>query len=103
MTEQVKFPAFFRGVTEFERGWGDRPDGYLVAKDEASFYKRAAEINSQQGDEFSRTNGAEPRPCWVTEVMHNKLQASEDGTVWTANEVSWYIIDREPDPLPAVE
>lgn len=90
-----KFTAWFSGVTEFERGWGNRPDGYLVAKNLPSFRARAAQIDAQQGDEFSRVNG-EARACYVTEEMHKKLLASPTLTVWTGRETSWHLGDRDP-------
>lgn len=81
--------AYYSSVTEYESGWGNRPDGYLVAIDKESFLSRAKLIESQgDSQEFSRIDH-EPKLCLVTDEMYAQLK--EVSTVWTSNKRDWLI------------
>lgn len=72
--------AFYSGVTEYESGMGNRPDGYLVAKTEEQFNAKAIEIRAGGSySEFSAVNG-EPVLCLVTDDMEAQLIAK--GAIW---------------------
>lgn len=82
--------AYFNSVTERESGWGSRPDGYLVAKTKEQFVTKAAKIKAAGSyQEFSSVDG-EPRLCLITDEMAAKLEAAEEGAIWT-NDKSWFI------------
>ena len=88
----IKNIAFYSSVTEYERNWSPRPDGYLVALTKPQFIARAAIINAPGNyDDFSRTDGG-PRMCEVTEEMYRELTASKDGCVWVLkNNKDWMV------------
>lgn len=80
--------AYFSRVTEYEAGWGNRPDGFLIAKTEALFTERAKSIKAAGTyAEFSSVDHG-PKLCKVTEEMHKQLEVK--GTVWT-NDKSWFV------------
>lgn len=85
MTQNV---AYYNSVTEYEAGWGNRPDGYLIAKTKEQFIAKAADIKAAGSyAEFSSVNG-EPKMCLVTDDMAQQLEAN--GTVWT-NKKDWLV------------
>jgi hypothetical protein len=85
MTQNV---AYFSGVTEYESGWGNRPDGYVVAKSEELFNAKAVEIKAAGTyAEFSSVNGP-AKLCLVTDEMAKTLE--EKGAVWV-NGSEWHV------------
>jgi hypothetical protein len=67
-------------VTEYEARWGNRPDGYLLALDQAAMDAKSAEINGHQGHEFSRTETV--KLVMVTPECYAKVKASPNGWLW---------------------
>lgn len=80
--------AYYSSITEYESGWGNRPDGYLVALTKEAFEVKAKAINEHKGAEFSRVD-SQPKLCLVTDEMYAKLQKSS--WVWTNNKSDWKI------------
>lgn len=78
-------------VTEYESGWGQRHDGYVLALDKESFEKTAKDINNYGNYEcFSRVGS--PRLLKVTPKMYEEIKAREDKSIWTGeNSKNWYI------------
>jgi hypothetical protein len=80
--------AYYNRVREFEAGWGNRPDGFLVAKTKEQFNDKAKEIKAAGSyAEFSTVEG-EPILCLVTDDMAAQLEAK--GTVWL-NSKDWLV------------
>lgn len=80
--------AYYSGVTEYESGWGNRPDGYVVAKTKELFNAKAAEIKASGSyAEFSSVNGPATL-CLVTDDMAKTLEAN--GAVWL-NGKDWFV------------
>lgn len=76
-------------VTEYEAGWGQRPDGVVAA-----ITKEALEAKQQQitaGDDYEQfwRCGAY-RIAFVTEEFYDKVNASDAKAIWT-NETSWIV------------
>lgn len=74
--------------TEFEKGWGSRPDGWtfhpslVAAKSFVSKYINDCEARVNKGQvphEYSRPDG-EPRLVEVSQELHDKVMA--DGSIW---------------------
>lgn len=84
--------VYLCAVTEYERGHGNRPDGYLMAVDRPSFDAKAKEINSYQGDEFSRTEAV--RLAIVTPECYAELLATGKGWKWMpVNTTTGWLVD----------
>lgn len=76
----MKNVVYCAAVTEYENGWGNRPDGVLIGISKEAFEAKAKEINEYQGEEFSRTEKV--HLTIVTDECYKSLQASEGGTLW---------------------
>ncbi len=83
--------AYYVTVTEYESGWGCRPDGYIVCLNKKFLMAVCDKVNAQKGEEFSRTDN--PKLCLVTEEMYSKLikNENESGYVWTNNSKDWLV------------
>lgn len=81
--------AYYVDVTEYEFGWGCRPDGYIVCLNREHLQKKCQDVNSHKGEEFSRTGDI--KLCIVTEQMYDKLVKNENGYgwIWTNNSKEW--------------
>lgn len=81
--------AYYVTVTEYESGWGCRPDGYIVCLNKEFLIKVCEKVNSQQGQEYSRTD--KPKLCLIDEDMYQQLIKNKHGSgyVWTGNSKSW--------------
>lgn len=85
MTQNV---AYFNSVREYEAGWGNRHDGYLVAKTKEQFNAKAAEIKAAGSyAEYSTVEGPATL-CIVTDEMAKTLE--EKGAVWL-NGKDWFV------------
>lgn len=76
----MKNVVYCAAVTEYESGWGNRPDGVLIGISKEAFDAKAKEINSHKGEEFSRTETV--FLTIVTDECYKALLASENGTLW---------------------
>jgi hypothetical protein len=86
-----RFIGYYSVATEYESGWGSRPDGVIIALDKEVLLAKIAEVNKQQGHEFSRCE--QPKLCIITEEMANKIKNNKDyGFLWTnENSKHWLI------------
>ncbi len=83
--------AYFCEVTEYESGWGSRPDGYLIALSREAFEAKAKEIDSQTGHEFSRTE--KPRIGFVTDAMNERLNVAPLKCLWISDKPTEWLVD----------
>lgn len=83
--------VYAASVTEYESGWGQRSDGYLLAMNKPSFDEFAKYINSG-GSHGCFSKVGEPRLIAVTSDMYEKIKISDDKAVWTSEkEKNWYV------------
>ena len=73
-----EFVGYLAEVTEFERGWGCRPDGYVVCLDKAVGIAYSKKSNGHiwsmdDGSEFS--DAGDFKLVILTESGHDKLAA----------------------------
>lgn len=90
--------------TEYEKGWGDRPDGttlYLsLDRARAHIGRHWQALKDKHGertpDEYSVPS--EPRPIWAPQDLHDKVRDA-GGSIW------WSVRTHPPDPsvIPAGE
>lgn len=84
----TQFMAWHSSVTEREAGWGNRPDGHLLAIDKEKFFKRAEEIKASGSyAEYSSVDSA-PVLRAVTEEIYRKLET--EGSLWVYGR-DWYV------------
>lgn len=67
--------------TEYESGWGCRPDGSSLHRDLDAAKAFISRYGTGTGHEFSRPN-ADPRLVEITEDQKRRLDESETGTIW---------------------
>jgi len=74
--------GYIATVTEFEQGWGQRPDGYIVCIDKADGLRFASKANGHVHGDYSCFSHAgdfypvQLRPEMIEELRHN------DGVLW---------------------
>lgn len=84
----MSYIAYYSVATEYESGWGCRPDGYLVCLNKDYLQEKINKVNSYQGQEFTRCE--EPKLCLINEEMYAQLVKNE-GFVWTGNKTDWKV------------
>jgi hypothetical protein len=68
--------------TEYERGWGQRPDGVLLSEDLESLKERIVR-NEALGDSEEFTRYSSPQEMFVDAKVWAKLaKGSDTGIVW---------------------
>lgn len=82
MKQEIGTIVFSLAITEYERGWGSRPDGhmfFLSEEDRAWFLKHDQEEKDQSGNvvpdwylAYDRVN-----PFGLTEALANKISFNE--------------------------
>lgn len=78
-------------VIEFERGWGTRPDGYIVCLNKELGKRHATKSNGHVcGDAECFSTAGEFKLCVINESVVSELQAV--GAVWT-DDVKSYVIE----------
>lgn len=76
-------PALYCGqVTEYELGWGSRPDGWLVATTRSGYEAKQQEIHDQ-GDYELFYRASSPTLVHVTDEFFAKVAATEGQAMWT--------------------
>lgn len=82
-SEQEYF-GYVYDVTEFERGWGQRPDGHLIFKNESdakdfknAIYASRTSVVPECYDDYS--NG---RYIKITKEMNQELLTATEGRIW---------------------
>lgn len=83
-----KYIGYIASVTEYESGWGQRPDGYIVCLDKQSGINFATRENgkvwcSGDGSEFSIANDF--KICILTEMGYDRLVELEHQRLWIQN------------------
>lgn len=76
--------VFLVQVTEFERGWGSRPEGYLVFETEEDRTQFLKDMNTRKGPivpDYYWDYASVVRPHQLTEVK--KLHGHPDTTILT--------------------
>lgn len=80
------YPLFAMGWTEFERGWGSRPDGYSFhasIEEYETFWNAILEARGPIApNEYSQPNTDHPQLVMVSESLFNYVAAH--GSVWLA-------------------
>lgn len=76
-------------VTEYESGWGCRPDGYLISLDLVALENKCRQVNDSKGHEFSRADFKDKKMVQLKPEVVAKLA---DGVVlWTGNNLKDYV------------
>lgn len=88
---QDKIIGYCSSVTEYEAGWGSRPDGYVIAFDKEKLQIRINEINSQRGSEYCRCDKI--TLCILSPLAADQILAADSGTVWTSRSVKDLILE----------
>jgi hypothetical protein len=70
-------------LTESERGWGQRPDGYLISTDLDKLNARCKQYPI--GDANSYVYADDPRPIKLSFRVAEEINMSSDGVIWVRN------------------
>ena len=85
----TKYVGYVASVTEYESGWGQRPDGYIICLDKNKGIEFATRENGKvwsmdDGSEFSVANDF--KLCVLTETGYDELIEREDHQrLWIQN------------------
>lgn len=78
------YPLFAMSWTEYERGWGQRPDGYTFHASAEDFDRFLKEFEARQPqqvpDEYSKPDSLTPLIVMVSKSLYNHVLAH--GSVW---------------------
>jgi hypothetical protein len=75
-------------VTEYESGYGQRPDGYLLAIDNAKYEEGLKTVNDGPFECYSRAGSK--KLVRIKDEMYEKVKIN--GYLWTNEpKVNWYI------------
>ncbi len=78
------YPLFAMSWTEYERGWGQRPDGYTFHSSVEEFQRFLKEFYAKQPahvpDEYSKPNSNTPTVMMVSHSLYEYV--SDNGSVW---------------------
>jgi hypothetical protein len=77
--------GYYSTVTEYESGWGCRPDGYIIALTKEAFRDKKERIENL-GDhrEYSRVDD-DPKLCILTEDGYNTIKDVHGGVTWVTS------------------
>ncbi|WOZ57561.1 hypothetical protein [Pseudomonas phage vB_PseuGesM_254] len=85
----IKNVGYVIHVTEFESGWGSRPDGYFISLDLVALENKCRQVNDSKGSEFSRADFKDKKMVQLNQETVDKLT---DGVVlWTGNNLKNYV------------
>lgn len=85
----MKPALYVCAVTEYEAGWGARPDGYLAAIGREALDRKILAISAGGSYEcFNRCETA--RVAFVTQEFYDKVAATEEQALWTSTN-NWLI------------
>lgn len=78
------YPLFAMSWTEYERGWGPRPDGYTFHSSVEEFQRFLGEFRAKQPkqvpDEYSQADKDTPFVVMVSESLYEYVV--NNGSVW---------------------
>jgi hypothetical protein len=79
----IKNMAYQVNWTEYERGWGSRPDGSTLHKDEATANKFIDDFYYKQENRFVPDEYDRPGEPFITEINEEIEEALESsGSIW---------------------
>lgn len=81
MIAKKEYIAYYCTLTEYESGWGCRPDGVLVSLTLDTINERIKTINQTTGPEFTRSDH-DPKLMIPTDEAVEALMKSPDGLIW---------------------
>lgn len=81
MIAEQKYVAYYCTLTEYESGWGCRPDGVLVSLSLEVIKERVKSIEKSTGLEFTRADH-DPKLMLPTAEAVEQLQKTPDGIIW---------------------
>ncbi|QAY01381.1 hypothetical protein ZPAH1_orf00367 [Aeromonas phage ZPAH1] len=88
MNQNLQYIGYVADVTEYERGWGCRPDGFIVCLEKQKGIEMATR---DQGHVWSTENGSEFSSAGdfkmvaLTEEGYMDLKDREHGRAWQPN------------------
>jgi len=82
--------AYYMECTEYEAGWGCRPDGYIVALSKDVLIDKELSLRLNRNYQEFTDCGA-IKLCLITDEMLDKIKASPYNFVWTNNSKSWCV------------
>lgn len=86
--------AYYSACTEYEPGWGVRPDGYIVCLNKEFLQAKVTELNNRPRSQHGWDTYDKSKLCIVTEEMWNKLTSNpEHGYVWAPNNRSTWVVE----------
>tara|TARA_B100002019_G_C20823679_1_gene381841 strand:+ start:193 stop:468 length:276 start_codon:yes stop_codon:yes gene_type:complete len=86
--------AYYSSVTESERGWGVRPDGYLIALSKDDFSKGKEYITEDNTSEYiSLIDNHKPLLCFITDKMANNIKNSKNNFIWTDDKKETWLLE----------
>lgn len=94
------YPLFAMSWTEYERGWGQRPDGYTFHASVEEFDRFLkdfyARLPQQVPDEYSKPDASTPFVLMVSESLYNYVLTC--GSVWLSdnNKEAYTTYDASP-------
>jgi hypothetical protein len=93
VTIPLRHIGYYSVATEYESGWGSRPDGIIIALDKDILNAKIAEVNAYKGPEFTRCNT--PKLCIITDEMAIKIKNNKDyGFLWTHEKTDKWLIEQ---------
>lgn len=86
--------AYYSSVTESERGWGIRPDGYLIALSKDDFSEGENYILDGNTSEYISTiDSNKPLLCFITDEMANKIKKSKNNFIWSDDKKETWLLE----------
>lgn len=82
----MKRVAYAVSVREIELGWGDRPDGFILAfeKIDIDNFVRTSRAFRKENAEYSELTST-PRLYEITEETENLIKKSKEKVLWLRN------------------
>lgn len=86
--------AYYSACTEYEAGWGCRPDGYIVSLSKEFLVAKVEELNSRPRGAYGHDVYEKPKLCVITEEFAKKISESEGGYLHAPNNHSSWLVDQ---------
>ena len=65
--------AYYSACTEYEAGWGVRPDGYIVCLNKEFLQKKVEELNNRPRSVHGYDTYDKPKLCIIKEEMYKSF------------------------------
>jgi len=69
--------AWYSECTEYEPGWGHRPDGYIVSCDKDHLAREVVRLNAHPRGEHGYDVYSNPKLCLITDEFRAKVERVE--------------------------